>query len=506
MSLDGHIPTSAPRLTGWPALPMEIRWQIRDYIRTLVSDWPDHHPPLPQLPLVCREWNECRNKERRKVVRYIVLRIRLPEYSCPACDEEEDDITAYTNDSIFMDTIRRFVSIVSNWNRSFFTLDLGVYSPSDGKHGFRDFRLCQDYHYGATSDMYKQHALMLRKSMAADDDKRTCPGWNRLCKGLAPCMAAKKRLLSTIGDPRRPHFSTLCVQENEDYGYPELKAVAEACAVRSLVIRRHYYRQLSPQLLGSLISHFGLDNLHHEAWRHPDVSEAEHFAFEYNVVLNACMSYRGGTSHCSLVWETSPLLEQTDTPESSSKPTGRFTHHLELAGSETSGSAAYFINGNHSGLFSSTGFISAEDVLEDIYELYGPPSLEKIQFLTLTSRVLQRRESPNSRAFIDLIVGIGFLAFGKNARRLQGLVLWDGDETDGVLFRFIQDYEFEGGGHGYESRIKWRSTQHTADDLAPVFAELRRKLGEDEDDEDDEDDEKIVIDHEQMFEGEHLSY
>jgi hypothetical protein len=93
---------------------------------------------------------------------------------------------------------------------------------------------------------------------------------------------------------------------------------------------------------------------------------------------------------------------------------------------------------------------------------------------------------------------MGLLAFGMDAYRLQGLVLWDGDETDGMLFRFIKHYEHEGGGHGYEPRIKWRSTRHTADDLTPVFAELRRKLG-------DSEEEEIVIDHEQTFEGEHLS-
>ncbi|KAM0328491.1 hypothetical protein ACHAQA_004898 [Verticillium albo-atrum] len=303
--------------SGWNSLPLELRWKVRDDIRDFIHPWPATDPPCPQLPLVCREWQTWfshenfrllvldqdrlddfarfvgNNEPRRHYIERIVLRIRLQDYDCPACDEEEDEATIHANDLIFMNTLQRFMAIVSTWTGSNMkpgiTLDIGAYSPSDGRHGFRDCRFSQEYRYGASQNVYDEHSAALRRAFVADDGQSSCPGWNRHCYGEhpTPLKASKKRLLATLGDPRHQHFDEVFMELHD--GQMRLRGIAHAPIINSLVLRRHYYRQISPFVLGCLIRR-GFPNLQsfcHERWTRPDHAEERSFVAEYRTVLDA---------------------------------------------------------------------------------------------------------------------------------------------------------------------------------------------------------------------------
>ncbi|KAM9882294.1 F-box domain-containing protein [Verticillium dahliae] len=106
----------------WNSLPLEIRWMIRDRIRDFNQQSPNARPHYQRPSLVCREWHSwftydsfrllvldqdrihdfdrlvSDNETRRGYVECIVLRVKLPEYGCLSCDEEEEENTARNND------------------------------------------------------------------------------------------------------------------------------------------------------------------------------------------------------------------------------------------------------------------------------------------------------------------------------------------------------------------------------------------------------------------------
>lgn len=218
-------------MAGWNNLPRELRWLIVDYIRTFMVPWPTYKPPYSGLSLVSREWHGYfshevfriivldqdrlddfaklvgTNKQRQTYVNRFVLRIKLPEYDCSVCQVPEDPTTTRANDIIFINTLRRFMAIISTWEADSgddVELDLGVYSPSDCRHGFRDCRLSLGYPYGADREVHQRHAAAL-SNLDADNKGSVCAGWNRACNGDPPCGGYEQ----TACHSRRSSLTTL---------------------------------------------------------------------------------------------------------------------------------------------------------------------------------------------------------------------------------------------------------------------------------------------------------
>ncbi|KAL2757226.1 hypothetical protein ACRALDRAFT_1067871 [Sodiomyces alcalophilus JCM 7366] len=472
----------------WNQLPLEVRWIIVDYIRSFVYPWPTTDPPYPQLPLVCREWHGyfshenfrllvldqdrlddferlvSDNKPRRNYVRRIILRIRLPEYDCTVCETAEDDAAARTNDIVFMNTLQKFMAIISRWKRhegNGIELDIGAYSPSDGRHGFRDCRFSEGYRYGASQDVYEHHAAALRRAMADQDDP--CPGWSRMCDGehLLPPLASKKRLLATLGCTESPHFRevfTTCCKRN---GPRRLKGFCPAPIVRSLVIRRHYYRHISPPVLGHFIGQAlpNLQSFRHEAWIHPGRHTVARFWTEYRAVLKALPST---LDEFSLFYESNALL-QYDWHSIWLRPGARYQRHF--VGRRLGLAIAALATRLKS--FCGTFAVKAEDFFSAPGNLHYP----RLEHLVLTSQLLQQRRVPgHASVFVDLLVAAGRTAFLRMPN-LKALILWDGDTSNGFLMRFFYTED-------RHPAIDWHSTWNIEGELSEALTRLSYEISE----------------------------
>ncbi|KPM38047.1 hypothetical protein AK830_g8540 [Neonectria ditissima] len=211
-------------MTGWPQLPIELRWMIINRVKQDYSwEWAIY--ARAAYASVCKEWQihfERENFEllvldqhrlqnfrtfvglserRRNSVRSIYLRVKLAKYDCTSCESFEDEATTKGNDELFVNTLKEFLGIVSAWERPNgpgILLDLGASSPSDSKHTFRDFRLTENYEHLAgyttegTSGAYEHHVSIPHGL------NNTCPGWAHACGGV-PRTEAAERITTTLG-------------------------------------------------------------------------------------------------------------------------------------------------------------------------------------------------------------------------------------------------------------------------------------------------------------------
>lgn len=178
---------------SWEKLPGELRIGIYSHIyraHRFRRRWKDRYIAV-RYASVCREWqfyfealtfnaiflDQARISEfykitkrvprRRDLVKQIHLRVRLPEYDCSVCQKEEGPNAKERNNLVFTWAIRDLFVILSRWPRrkrkpeymeGGLTLDIGIHSQSDFRHGFRDFRLENDYpicfNYDAVPDSY----------------------------------------------------------------------------------------------------------------------------------------------------------------------------------------------------------------------------------------------------------------------------------------------------------------------------------------------------------------
>jgi hypothetical protein len=297
-------------MTGWNNLPNELRNIVRghiyDDVRLLQTS--TLNPPS-NLPLVNREFQHFfshvnfrilvvdqhrlddlerfldNNNARQHTVEQIYLRVKLPEYDCSVCQTAEDDDTISSNQTLFYNTLVRLFNITSRWTdpsrQPWITLDIGVYSLSDGKHAFRDFRLSPAYHHGAEGDLYKRH----RDQLASSSDDQ-CPGWQRVLAGKAPLMGSKRRLLSILTCPGCSTWSPQAAPCNQN--------LAVAPVFSTLHLSRHSYRRISAHLLSKITNALpGIRALHWETWQQPSWRQEYDFAEE-------CASLMDGTFPASV--------------------------------------------------------------------------------------------------------------------------------------------------------------------------------------------------------------
>ncbi|KAK1966902.1 F-box domain-containing protein [Colletotrichum sublineola] len=471
--------------TGWNFLPLELQWMIRDQIKSIspATKRARNVFPYSQLLLVCREWHSwfcdenfrflvldqdrldefknlvSNNEARRNRVQRIVLRIRLPDYDYPACDEEEDDDTACTNDEVFIDTLRRFMAIMSTWPKREgnpgIVLDLGAYSPSDGKHGFRDYRFSDQYQYGAPQAGYQEHAAALRRAReAGKNQKSTCPGWNRICNTecSTPSVSSKKRLLATIGDPQRQHFSKVFTDGHQNTpSRTVLKGIASAPAIVYLDLRRHYYRPISFQVLGCLVRQGFpyLRGLCRETWRAAGIPQSRSMDGSVGL-MNALRALPATMQHFRLLCESNKTLQGENTLGGMACAAAKLSTRLRT--------------------FCATYTVSFEDFVHADF-LQGSPIHRHLHSLCMTSSILQDRVSCNSQDFINLVEMAGCFAF-MSMPKLNTLILWDGGQSDGFLMQFTYTYSYLSGIERRRPTLTIQGTRYARDDLLPAVLNL----------------------------------
>lgn len=181
-------------------------------------------------------FNELPNRHRGHV-KYIWLCIDLAEYDCSECNNcigpgteaRHDD-----NTEIIEDSIRSVFRTLSNWKpKNGLTLDIGIHSPSDSKHYFKN--------------IYFESNVM--PTYGSFHDPRH--NWVDGMQVSLPSAEALYRLFEDI--------------ELDSEFWQE---VPEVTAVTSLVLRRQTRYRWEPGTLGKLLDHLpNLQELNYEPWR-----------------------------------------------------------------------------------------------------------------------------------------------------------------------------------------------------------------------------------------------
>ncbi|POR32569.1 Uncharacterized protein TPAR_07226 [Tolypocladium paradoxum] len=210
-----------------------------------------------------------KNRQRIEDIRHLWLRVKLEEYGCDACQSVEDDTTITKNRRIFTIALWNLLVIISKWEipstsrgrgRRGLNLQLGVYSPSDSKHVFKDFRLEDDYPYLTTADLEDDFAAYTLRRTRGPEPDDPFHGWVN-GRQAAPSLASKRRLLGTR--PLTLDFSDFVGGHRP---FPKAKIVT------GLLIRRHYYRNIDPSVFAKLFTESFpcLEKIRHEWWHEVD--------------------------------------------------------------------------------------------------------------------------------------------------------------------------------------------------------------------------------------------
>ncbi|KAI9735353.1 MAG: hypothetical protein M1818_006548 [Claussenomyces sp. TS43310] len=153
----------------WNVLPTELRIWILKLLAEPISEEDDACQPYTKstYAVVCKEWRdyfeqinfrhliihqydvsvltEILQGRRRKLVKWIWLRLELPWYSCSVCRTKEIPKEIRSHISLFTKALVGLLTTLSSWRdeevcSEGITLELSAHSPSDRHHFFRELR------------------------------------------------------------------------------------------------------------------------------------------------------------------------------------------------------------------------------------------------------------------------------------------------------------------------------------------------------------------------------
>lgn len=141
------------------------------------------------------------------------------------------------------------------------TLELGVCSPSDSKHVFRDFRLEDDYPYRTTVDLERDFDAYRSRAFLLDKLYDPLHGWVN-GQQSTPSPGSVRRLIGT--------WSLEFDFTRTQYLHWQLPEVA---IVTGLLIRRQYHQTIDPTVLSVLFRECftHLEWYRYKQWHDPDI-------------------------------------------------------------------------------------------------------------------------------------------------------------------------------------------------------------------------------------------
>lgn len=312
VQVDSRQP-SITKTSSWTSLPVEIRQKILSHV-SLPASRTGHEalgsPKVARFTAVCREWQvffeSCtfrrlvlnpdslgefdaivkQNDARLGYIRKLWLRVQLPRYECPDCDETEDDATkrryvgqphlllSYwrqylganlvdpcSNNEIFTTCIRSLLGTLKLWDPvrhggGGLALMLSASSPSDSEHRFKRCEIRDDYpfHYtedlSSAPDMVDFHLASIAGLFSRYFHRDRLPPWGD--EHLKRVQGTPLRLERQRGE--RGRFISPC------------KSFPAVPIVRGLVMRRQFRRDIHVRALSWLLarSFVALEWLHLE--------------------------------------------------------------------------------------------------------------------------------------------------------------------------------------------------------------------------------------------------
>ncbi|KAF5122210.1 hypothetical protein E5D57_012683 [Metarhizium anisopliae] len=288
VQVDSRQPSSITNTSSWTSLPAEIRQKILSQV-SLPASGTGHKglgsPKVARFTAVCREWQvffeTCtfrrlvlnpdslgefdaivrRHDARLGYIRKLWLRVQLPRYECPDCDETEDEATQRCNNKIFTTCIRSLLGTLKLWDPvrhggEGLALMLSASSPSDSEHRFRRCEIRDDYPFHYTEDLYSApgmvflHRVNIAGLFSRYFHRDRLPPWGD--QHLKRVQGTPLRLERQRGE--RGRFISPC------------KSFPAVPIVRGLVMRRQFRRDIHVRALSWLLarSFVALEWLHLE--------------------------------------------------------------------------------------------------------------------------------------------------------------------------------------------------------------------------------------------------
>ncbi|KFG86672.1 hypothetical protein MANI_113838 [Metarhizium anisopliae] len=331
VQVDSRQP-SITKTSSWTSLPVEIRQKILSHV-SLPASRTGHEalgsPKVARFTAVCREWQvffeSCtfrrlvlnpdslgefdaivkQNDARLGYIRKLWLRVQLPRYECPDCDETEDDATKRRNNEIFTTCIRSLLGTLKLWDPvrhggGGLALMLSASSPSDSEHRFKRCEIRDDYpfHYtedlSSAPDMVDFHLASIAGLFSRYFHRDRLPPWGD--EHLKRVQGTPLRLERQRGE--RGRFISPC------------KSFPAVPIVRGLVMRRQFRRDIHVRALSWLLarSFVALEWLHLE--RTVSLEPQEEISFKQGFQQHLLPSLPKTLRRLSFTWWKIPKTER----------------------------------------------------------------------------------------------------------------------------------------------------------------------------------------------------
>ena len=257
---------------------MVLEMLIEPNNKQLTSSWRQHNQST--YAAVCREWQYFFERtnfqhltihqsdllklgrivqgQRRMFVKWIWLRLELPEYDCERCNKQESSEEIQSHNFVFTNAIWDLFAILSTWEKKGEfgvgergpTLELSAHSPSDSKHFCKelDSRINDTVWSGSKGGPKKRH-----------HDR--AHGWRKGRQIRRPEDDAKMRV---FGHPNGLKFDLRAPSARK-----MRRTLPKVRVIKSLVVRRQFYRAFSvAKALQPIIQCLTqLENFTYEPWR-----------------------------------------------------------------------------------------------------------------------------------------------------------------------------------------------------------------------------------------------
>ncbi|KAK0727211.1 hypothetical protein B0T26DRAFT_799282 [Lasiosphaeria miniovina] len=467
----------------WGVLPAELRLMILEIVAddfTFRSD----KKARAGYATVCREWQyffepfnfehlvfdqtrinqfarhvgngEAERAMRRQTyVKAISFRVKLDNYKCKTCRLEETQIIMGKNRSTFTRAILRLLAILSNWPqiipsyRKGITLDIGVYSPSDCRHQFRDFHLDEVYPMQEVRDVfadplweaYTEHKA--RRGLATLDDSHH--SWSNGQRSYIP-------LTSRLRLTREMSLSFNLPQFKSSQTLPQVPAVDE------LVIRRQFYWQIAPDTLRKLLESFTcLVSFRHEGWQRPTMARQQDFVKAYKTLISRGLPVSLRNLH--LFQDSNRDLNPSIVPQIVITPNRGLGKTLARASKSLEVLSAAFV-------------VDAIDFFDGFCPLTAPKTLEppapweNLHNLILTAKMLHPKMSMR-HAHPPLLLAAGHAA--AFMPKLVLMQLWNGGEGNACIYQYTWKSESGTATLWLSANSLLKSVRSILDNGSPVY-------------------------------------
>jgi hypothetical protein len=293
MSADRASAQVIPTLQ-WTKFPAEIRLMILEEVQ-------NQEQPLATFVQVSHEWRvfferwtfgrlvlsqEDIDEFKRIVARrsidhlhvpvaHIWLRLVLPEYNCPDCEEPESESEIVTNNVMFTGAMWKLfeaLALLGGGDGEGITLEFSAQSPSDSAHFFQSlYHLRPDYPHFASPEKHFAYVNKQKRHLPTTDPAHGYGRGNSRAVRINH-MYAQKNYARRLVRPLKFDFRDLGMSDWVASEVPRASLPKSPC-VTELLIRRQYFRDIETSSLSWLLKSLpSLQRLRRENWRllHPE--------------------------------------------------------------------------------------------------------------------------------------------------------------------------------------------------------------------------------------------